>query len=256
VEPRPLTHYNKDGELYVRTDKVEQQIRDLSDVPTAELIANAQIEEEDDLRYIQVETLVYFIRERVRSGRALEASDLVDILINRCTKFIQGKLYKLGFDHMEQASQDVLGDLVKDIADTDSDRADFLEVRFWRALDVRATNAFSRYYRLVTRNTFLSSAFNENSPNGDEPSEEDGLEGFASRRLSAEEWVLIRDALASIEEPYRTVFVQYHQDGWPIESKDPNKLTISRNANRTPRTIRNWLQKAEEALQKWREEVQ
>jgi len=65
---------------------------------------------------------------------------------------------------------------------------------------------------------------------------------------------LIRDALSRIDEPFRSAFLLRHYFDWPVEDQDPAVRTISRHFGKDPRTIRNWLKKAEESLQTWRGE--
>ena len=62
------------------------------------------------------------------------------------------------------------------------------------------------------------------------------------------------EALASLEEPQRSVFVLRYYQGWPVESKHPGEPTISGYFGVTSRTIRNWLTSAEKRLSEWREE--
>ncbi len=66
--------------------------------------------------------------------------------------------------------------------------------------------------------------------------------------------LLYREALALLDEPMRTAFVLRHYEGWPIEDRDETVPTISRYFNKTPRTIRNWMTTAEQALAAWRGE--
>jgi len=70
--------------------------------------------------------------------------------------------------------------------------------------------------------------------------------------LSAIDRIEYHDGLNSIEEPYRTVFVLRYYHGWPTEDDDPTVPTISRYFNKTPRTIRNYLRRADDALVAWR----
>jgi len=43
-------------------------------------------------------------------------------------------------------------------------------------------------------------------------------------------------------------------EGWPIEDRDPNVMTISKYFGKTSRTIRNWIAEAEKQLAAWRDE--
>lgn len=255
MDIRPLTHTSKTGALYYRDASVEQQILSLADLPGDEVLTRAHDQAKDSPGYIQEEALVYWIREYLYRGDSRRASELAGILLQRCAKWIQSKLRNLEKDAASQAEQDVVGDLFKDIADLDSDRADFLQLRFWLALDRRITNAFHRYIRDARRTAPLS-APEEGEKFGDDDQVTKGGDSQDSRTvgLTAEERVLMQDALAAIDDPYRTAFILRHYHDWPIESKDADVLTISSYYKKEPRTIRNWLKRAEQALRAWENE--
>ena len=79
---------------------------------------------------------------------------------------------------------------------------------------------------------------------------------FAGRRVESEaiDNALIEAALSQLEEPIRSAYLLRYLEDWPIEDKDPAVQTISRHFGKTPRTIRNWLSKADEILEAWRGE--
>jgi DNA-directed RNA polymerase specialized sigma24 family protein len=68
--------------------------------------------------------------------------------------------------------------------------------------------------------------------------------------VSIEDQVSINDALESLDEPLRTVFFLRYKYLMQVESIDPNEPTLSNHFDKTPRTIRNWLKKADEILKK------
>ena len=72
--------------------------------------------------------------------------------------------------------------------------------------------------------------------------------------VSMEQRLLFKEGLNILKEPYRTVFILYYYEDWPIESKDPSKMTISKHFKKTEKTIRNWLKEAREQLRRWRDE--
>lgn len=74
--------------------------------------------------------------------------------------------------------------------------------------------------------------------------------------ITTERLVLLGDGLRALSEPYRAAFILRYYAGWPIQDRDPTVPTISRHFGKDPRTIRNWLAKAEEELERWRGEHQ
>ena len=79
---------------------------------------------------------------------------------------------------------------------------------------------------------------------------------FTTRTIESEviDNILIQAAMSQLKEPLRSAYLLRHYYGWQIENQDPNVQTISWRFNKTPRTIRNWLNKAEKCLEAWREE--
>ncbi len=61
---------------------------------------------------------------------------------------------------------------------------------------------------------------------------------------------LVCEALDHLEQPYREAFLLRYFAGWPIQNRDPRVRTISRHFRRDPHTIRTWLRKAKEILQR------
>jgi hypothetical protein len=255
VDIRPLTHSNKAGTLYYRDALVEQKIQSLDNLPDDEVLARAGNQDKDSPGYIQEEGLVYWIREYLHRGDSPRASELANILLLRCAKQIQLSLRKLGPDLAAQAEQDIVSDLFKDIVDLNSDRGDFLQVRFWHALKMRIIGAFNRYLRNSKRTEALVATHVDNEPYGDDSlAKAPDSYDVPVTGLSAEDRTLVKEALAAVDEPYRTAFILYYYYDWPSENKDPDVLTISSYFEKTPRTIRNWLTRAEEALREWRNE--
>ena len=255
MDIRPLTRSNKAGIVYRRTEQVEQQIQDLANLSDDDLVARARDQDKDSSEHIQEESLVYWIREYLYGGDVSRAGELAEILLGRCTSHIHVKLGKLRpADLAEQAEHDVVSDLFKDIFDLETDRGDFLQVRFWLTLERRIINVFNKYVRDANRTEPLTAPYKDNEPHDDDLAKDVDAREPTLTVSTIEQRELIRDALASIDEPFRTAFVLYHYQDWPIESKDAGVLTISSYFKKTPRTIQNWLKQAEQALSEWRNE--
>lgn len=261
---RPLTRRNRDGKVDERSVLVEQQITEALALTPAALVARAEIRDHGAPGFLQEESLVYLIRENLRQGHDQLADQLAQILLRRCARFVHDKLRALGSGEADDAYAEVINKLILLIADQVSDRGDFLQVKFWVVLERLATTAFKRYLNIVKRAAMtvpLSTlAGEEMELNGDdEDTRSAPLENRPDDSVAVADEVVLRDeldraqeGLALIEEPYRTAFILRHFYGWPIQDKDPDMPTISRYFSKTPRTIKNWLDKAEEALEAWR----
>lgn len=254
MDIRPLTRSNKAGNVYRRSEQVELHIQGLVRLLDNDLVARARNQDKDSLDYLQEETLVYWIREYFHRGDSGRAGDLAEILLERSVKLIHSKLGRLGPDRALQAKHDVISDLFKDIFDLESDRSDFLQVRFWLTLERRIINVFKQYIRDDNRAVPLSVPGEDDEIDEDDISKDLEIREPTLTSSIVEQREVIRDALASIDEPFRTAFVLYYYEDWPIESKDAGVLTISRYFKKTPRTIQNWLKRAEQALSEWRNE--
>lgn len=260
----PLTHRNLDGKIYERTARVETQIREAIVLSSQQLRERVAVDDRESGEFLQEECLVYLIRHHYRLGKRDLVSDLSEALLNRCARTINSSLRKLGDEASEEGYQDVVEQVFRQIMDLASDRGDFFQVRFWPALERLRTRAFDRQLKIRDRaqaTVRFSSVAGYSQDEGEEgdPVVQPG-DGSTISSPSGEATVIqndvIREALSRLDEPYRSTFLLKHYEGWPIENRDPTVQTISRQFGKDPRTIRNWLRKADEALATWRGEQQ
>jgi hypothetical protein len=258
VQERALTHRNREGIPYRREDAVERQIdAALALTPTA-LTQRARLRDPDAPDYLREECLVYLLRAFALRGETAIVDTLSEALLERCTRYVSVKLSALGPEGREEAYGEVVARLFDLILDLESDRGDFLQVRFWVALEKLVVAAFGRQAREIAqarRQVPLSALPGAESGDEEERTVAARLEDITAPSLPPDHALLYREALATLEEPVRTAFVLRHYEGWPIEDRDPGVLTISRYFDKTPRTIRNWMNAAEQALAAWRGEI-
>ena len=247
---KPLTRRNLKGEVYERLPLVEAQIREALALVPGRLMERAQVRKIDSPLYFQEETLVYLIREHYRENQRSLVDGLGASLVRRCAKrinnLVRGSIESRYVD-------DCFGHIVKEvfdrILDLDSDRGDFAQVRFWVFLDRQIVEGIKRYLREEKRDALTESL----DVNEDDDSEElPPIEVEDKEIFRADERAMYREGLRILSEPLRTAVILRYFENWQIESDDPDEATISRHFNKTPRTIRNWLKKADEELKKWR----
>jgi hypothetical protein len=161
---------------------------------------------------------------------------------------------------MAEAGDELLTKLFLRILGVENSKGDYFQVRFWSGIKLLAISIFRKKVKdyqqeknLVPLSDLAGDELEEPEYELDDqtPSTIQPLDP-PSVTASIEAAVLADEGLHSLKEPTRTAYLLYHWAGWQVESKDPIEPTISKHFNMTPKTIRNWLTKAEGDLKKWR----
>jgi hypothetical protein len=248
---RPLRKTKTDGTPYTRPDEIEARLEHLEKLPVSEQVRQCEIESEDETDFVPPECVVYLMRNRRDVDRDDDtAKTLYQILFRR----LLGQLPRTEQeDYPKQLAtavavrEQVVGrfaELMTKDRESYEEQLDLYEARF----------AFSvaRLRKTARRDAFKNA--NREKPldamqDGGEMSraEETQLEISNSsifdelyekdyRRRYSEAIVHLPDDLRIVIELYR--------EGVPFESKDPEKLTISRVIKRTPKTARDYCEQA------------
>ena len=257
--PEPLTHTNSDGHVYQRLLTVEQQVRDALELDRGELESRCQVRDERSPDFLKEESLVYLIRYYRRSGNSFCVDILSESLLSRCAASTHRSLRSLDEDAAEEAYSEVVEQLFTQIFDLESDRGDFLQVRFRLALKRIAVETYRTHLARLKRereNLPLTSLAGYDGEDTDElaPNVIVPTPTSATSRSAESEFIenhVIQAAVNQLTEPVRAAYLLRYRWGWPIEDQDPAVPTISSHFNRTPRTIRNWLAKAKKCLAAW-----
>ena len=249
----PLTRRNKNGDVYQRLATVDRQIQDILNLDPQELRGRLEVRDEASLGYLKEESLVYLIRHYHKVGNRQRVNDLSECLVNRCSKWICSRLSGLRADARADGYSEVVEKLFTRILDLGSDRGDFLQVRFWVVLEKLTVDVFRKQVNKLE----LEMTVDCDRETIDTLIQEGAVvvpATLASRAVESEaiDRGLIEVALRQLEEPLRSAFLLRHYLGWPIEDRDPAVQTISRRFGKTPRTIRNWLSRADGRLEAWR----
>ena len=251
----PLTRRNADGEAYQRSATVENQIQDALKLAPEELRRRLQETHEPSPDYVKEESLVYLIRHFRQAKDRQRVNELSECLLNRCAKWIYSKLRGLEADARDDGYSEVVQALFSRILDLTSDRGDFIQVRFWTVLQRLTVDAFRK--QVNQQNLEWTGGYDQDRI--DALTKQGAVmvptvSAVRSVESEATDKILIEAALQQLEEPYRATFILRHYYGWPIENQNPDIQTISRHFGKTPRTIRNWLARADECLAAWRGE--
>nr|MBA4115594.1 hypothetical protein [Rubrobacter sp.] len=154
---RPLTRRNRQDVVYQRMETVEERIRSALCLKPSAMIKEARVRDYTAPNYLREECLVYLIREYKIRGERRIVEDLTEILLRRCSRSINDGLRNLsseGGDQsqtVEHAFRDVVEELFDRILDLESDRGDFLQVRFWPVVEKLRIGAFNSYLEALNQ---------------------------------------------------------------------------------------------------------
>lgn len=236
----PLTKRNKDGELYERSLEVESQIREALTLDRKRLIERAIKKDYGADDYFQEEILVYLIRE-FRIGGEFELADkLMIALIDRCKKKIDTILRKLLTQHyIDECFEEVIDEIIGQIYDTNSNKSNFAETKFWLWLEGMVCNVRRKYFRYQKEDEIADRA-------------DDYERKIADLRINfgqeVEEKDALRKAIGLLTEKELQIFVM--RDNWKMKiySSDDSENTISKHFGVSESSVNKWFKKAEEKL--------
>ena len=253
--PQPLTRRNANGQVYQRLAVVDRQIEEALGLDDEELRSRLAVRDKESPTFLKEESVVYLIRHHHAVGNRECVNDLTECLLKRCATWINDKLSGLRTDLREDGNAGVVAEVFARILDLTSDRGDFLQVRFWMGIQRITVDVFRKQIKQFDSDYSLD----DDQTGIDDLAQRDTVvlpTGSAGRGVESEviDNALIEAALNQLEEPIRSAYLLRHLEDWPIEDKDPAVQTISRHFGKTPRTIRNWLSKADEILKAWRGE--
>jgi len=246
----PLRKRRLNGDLYQRAPQVEALIIELAALPRDELIARAAITKRTAPGYVPSECLVYFIRAcRGDNGEAW-FERLYRILAERVLRSLpradssDGKTESLTRGVVRDK---VLGRFVELLsADRVSyvDKVDYFEVRFDGALASLRRDAQEKAWREEKRHQSLE--YDEES--GDLSPEVEAAAGaynpFVTSDFDDPFFRSRFDAAIEALPPEQRKIVHMLRQGFPIDSKEPDVMTVAKALARSEKTIRTYRDKA------------
>jgi hypothetical protein len=250
----PLRKRRLSGELYERDPKVKALIAELAALSRDELTARAAIRKRADPRYIPSECLVYFIRASRRDNNEGWFERLYRILIDRVLRSLPRAESRDG--KTESLTRGVVRDKVfsrfVELLSADRaayvDKLDFFEVRFDGAVASLRRDAQDQAWRDENRSQPLE--YDEDS--GELSPEVEAAAGthdpFAVSDLHDSSYRSRFDAAIEALPPEQSRIVHMLRQGFPIDSKEPDVMTIAKALRRSEKTVRTYRDKAFAAL--------
>ncbi len=232
---KPLTKVTKEGKLYSRPRKVEDNIQSAIGLGIEAIRTRLNEVDPGADEFLKSECLVHLFRESRDKCDDTMSNLLAKALLIRCEVVLQSKV-------SARLHEDILQEFALILASDSNDELDYYECRFNSAfrthwLGIVRTEA-NRRKKVETR-VFESAASDTDDEDAhtDEPS---------CRPTESDD--LVRDELLDRLPPDIRKAVVLREMGYEIESPDPTADTVATRCGVTGRTIHNWLNKAKEIL--------
>nr|WP_306917226.1 DNA-binding response regulator [Rhizobium mesoamericanum] len=250
----PLRKRRLTGEVYERDRKVETLIAELAAMPRYELIGRAAITKRSDPAYVPSECLVYFIRASRHDNNEAWFERLYRILMERVLHSVPRSESSDG--KTESLTRSVIRDKVfsRFVEMLSADRAsyvdklDYFEVRFDGAVASLRRDAQEQAWRDENRSQPLE--YDEES--GELTAEVERAAGaydpFAAPDFDDPVYRSRLNAAIEALPPEQIRIIHMLKEGFPIDSKEPDVMTISKALGRSEKTIRTYRDKAIAAL--------
>jgi DNA-directed RNA polymerase specialized sigma24 family protein len=195
------------------------------------------------------EAYVAVARALIRAGADDEAWRVVELIARRTAGRTSRHIAVWGLAgtrHQEDLAREIMQMTIESVIST-SARDEFWECRFWTCFDRRARTIL-RDFRCDRTQEASWDEWTDNG--GKEPA------NGVSHGVSSVDWVdslAARSALARLPEPLRTAFYLKHYAGYKEESRTA-EATVASALGVSGRSVRNYLQRAEQLLAEWRAE--
>jgi hypothetical protein len=250
----PLRKRRLSGELYERDPKVEALIAELAVLPRDGLIAQATITNRSNPRYIPSECLVHFIRASRSDNNEAWFERLYRILMERVLRSLpraesfDGKTESLTRGTVRDKVYSGFVELLSTDRAAYVDKLDYFEVRFDGAVASLRRDAQEQAWREENRSRPLE--YDEESAELSPVVESAAgtYDPFASSDFDDLAYRLRLDAAIDALPPEQRRIIHMLRQGFPIDSKEPDVMTIAKALNRSEKTIRTYRDKAFAAL--------
>lgn len=243
-----------EGDLYIRPPAIQSLLESVASFPPDEFLARAAIRSRDDAGYIPSECLLYFLRANRKNSTAPYFEGLYRLLSERIVRSLP-RADGRGDDPINLINSLIRDEVVYrfiallgEDCDDYSEGLDYFEVRFDGALANLRRDAMEKVYREQNRNAPIEVDYEtgELSPSVEQAA--GSFDPFDPEKIDQDFYR--RQLYSAIDTlpPEQKRVIEMILKNFPIDSNDPNVVTISKSLGRSEKTIRNYRDAAFVAL--------
>ncbi len=243
--PVELRKKTKDGTRYNRPPEIEAKLEQLEGVEPADRIQLFEPSSRKLSDYIPSEVLVYFLRRAWADSKHDEFEKIFKLLMWRVESSLKSAINDGRMERACDIREEIIGMFAVRIAEDcrgQSDWLDFFEVRFDKALLSFRVSVLRQIGPMMVKVKTVPLLSDEGDNFDLSPEVEVAAANFLDRNSSKLDDSAFRlSLLAAIDKlpDDQKQVVSLLLKNFPIDSKDPNAMTIARILGCTERTVRN-----------------
>lgn len=246
----PLSRYTKEGVLYFRRELTIRQLEELQTAPDGVIERRVLVEQEEMPDSLKSETLAFLYRLYREADTELSGHIFVTLTLRIepiLQQFREDFLISADFDDF---IWDVNIEVLERLGDLGTNVADYAQVSFGQWVMYLAKNIKKKYdnSRRMERYAEIVDTPSDSDDGNDRTKYHDPVDTAPRHDLK----LLADEAIKLLKEPKRTAWYMKNVCGMKIHSKDDSEETISKRFGVSEKTIRNWLDSAEETLKEWK----
>jgi hypothetical protein len=246
----PLRKLTIHGQLYVRDSRIETKLHELEKLQRVDLAARCEISRRDDVNFVPTECLIYFVRASRADNSTAGFDRLFKVLAERVLRSLpraesaDGTTTSLTNSVIRDRVFGRFIELLSADRSEYSEKLDYFEIRFDGALASLRRDARAQAWREENRSTTLE--FDEETG---EPSEEveraaGSFDWSFDSEIDGADYRFRLDAAIDALPPEQMRIIEMLRKGVPIDSKEPNAVTIAKALGKSEKTIRTYRDKA------------
>ena len=242
----PLRKRTLEGAVYTRNAKIEALLAELERLPPADLVARCLIQERSDPGYVPSECVLYLVRATRADNSDVHFERFYKILIARVlsalpkAETLGGGLVRVSQTKSrirDAASGRFVGLLAADRR-AYSEKLDYFEVRFDGAVANLRRDAQDQAWREEKRSAPLEFDSETNEPSVDVEKAAGSYDPFGGGEFGNADYRSRMDTAIDRLPPEQIRIIEMLRQGFHIDSKDPEAMTIAKALGKSEKTIR------------------
>ena len=256
-EVPPLRKRRIDGVLYSRPPEIEAKLHDLYALSREDLVRRCEVTDEDDAAYVPSECVLHF----VRACRGDDGTTYFERLYKVTAARVLRRLPKPDTSAdtqsltLENIRDEAFGRFTKLLAEDHagySEKLDYYEIRFNGAIKKLRLDSSEKQWREVNRSAPLEIDPETGEFSGKAEKAGGSFDPFDSEKLQLADYRSRLDAAIDGLTPDQRRIVEMIRKEIPIDSQDPNVLTIAKALGKSEKTIRTHRDQAYAAIRAYR----
>jgi hypothetical protein len=228
---------------------IESKIIELTLLSRNDLVTRCTIRQKDDPAYVPSECLLYFVRESRANRPDTYFEKLYKLLSERVLRCLpndsslNGKTTSLTKSAIREKVFGHFVELLANDRNDYSDKLDYYEINFAEALKKLRLDAQEQAWQNENRSTTLHDE-ETSEPTVEVERAVGSFDPFNTSEFSSDIYRFdLNEAIDTLPPLQKRIIVMLQRD-FPIDSKDPNVITIAKTLGKSEKTIRTHRDKA------------